>query len=65
MKVYSCRMMNVTSSLYKGIAVPAALYGAVTWNMAVADKRLNVMQTSEKYVCSNAYGPNEKLCVKN
>ena len=37
--------MNVRRRLYEGVAVPAALYGAETWSMAVAEKkRLNVME---------------------
>ena len=37
--------INVKRRLYKGVAVPTALYGTETWSMAVAEKkRLKAME---------------------
>ena len=42
--------------------MPAALYGAETWSMAVVEKnRLNVIdKVAEEYLWSNTYGQSEK-----
>ncbi len=36
--------MNAKRRLYDGVVVPTALYGAVTWNMGAAERRLNVIE---------------------
>ena len=36
--------MQVKRRLYEGIAIPTALYGAETWSMGAAEKRLNVAE---------------------
>ena len=44
-KVFCCRVMwmNVTRR-YEGVTVPTVLYQAETWSMAVAEKRLNIIE---------------------
>ena len=59
-KVFTCRamVMNVNRKLYEGLVVYTACYGAETWSMTVAEKKiLTVMEVRcLKYVWSNPYG---------
>ena len=44
-KVFKCKslVMSAEGRFYKGIVVPATLYGAETWNMGAAERRrLNI-----------------------
>ncbi|KAK7882210.1 hypothetical protein WMY93_028384 [Mugilogobius chulae] len=46
-RVFECRSLGMDAKrrLYEGVVVPAALYGAETWSLKVAEKRkLNVME---------------------
>ncbi len=46
-RMLKCRSLGMSTErrLYKGVVVPAVLYGAETWNMESAEKRiLNVME---------------------
>ncbi len=45
-RVFKCRSLGVSAKRrqYEGVVVPSVLYGAETWNMGAAEKRLIVME---------------------
>ncbi len=45
--------INAKRGQHKGIVVPIVLYGAETWHMKAAQRRLHVMEILEKYVWSH------------
>ncbi len=53
-RVFKCRSLGITAkrSLYEGVVVPTALYGAETWNMGAEERRrLNIMETRNYNNC--------------
>ena len=61
--MFICRAvgMNVKRRLYERVAVPTALYGDETWTVAVAEKKLDIMEMRcLKSMCEVTYRQNEK-----
>ncbi len=45
-RVFKCTPLGINAKrrVYEGVVVSMALYGAETWNMGAAERRLNVME---------------------
>ncbi len=43
---FKCRSLGMSAKrrLYEGVGVPTALFGAETWNMVAAERRMNLMK---------------------
>lgn len=52
--------MNGKKKLYVRIKILKELYDAKMWYVGVAERRLNIMEVFEKYVCSHKNGSSEE-----